>query len=89
MANSPEVRAHSLCLEDRARANLTGVEDVDCFSDTMAVVATSQGAITITGAELKVARLDLQSGEVTIEGRIDALEYGAVRRGGLLSRIFR
>ncbi len=89
MPNSQESRPHSLCIEDRSRTTITGVEDVDCFSDEMAVITTSMGAITISGGGLKVARLDLQSGEVTLEGRIDALEYGAARKSGLLSRLLR
>ena len=87
----PEVKcpAHSLHMEDRSRMQVTGVEDVDCFSENMAVIATSMGTITVTGTSLKVGKLDLQAGEVTLEGQIDIIEYGAVRRGGILSRIFR
>ena len=81
--------SHSLCMEGRARAVITGVEDVDCFSGEMAVVITSMGEMTLTGAELKVARLDIQAGEVEIEGRIDAIDYGAVKKSGLLARLFR
>lgn len=84
-----QARPHSLCMEDRCRATLTGVEDVDCFSDNMAVITTSMGDVTVTGAELKVARLDLTCGEVCLEGRIDSIEYGAVRKGGLLARLLR
>ena len=89
MPNSQENRLHSLCIEDRSRTTITGVEDVDCFSDEMAVITTSMGAITISGSGLKVARLDLMSGEVSLEGRIDALEYGAARKSGLFSRLLR
>ena len=82
-------KRHSLVMEDRARISLTGVEDVDCFSEEMAVVTTSAGSVTLTGGGLKVARLDLQAGEVDIEGRIDVLEYGAARKSGFFGRIFR
>ena len=68
---------------------ITGVEDVECFSGEMAVVTTSLGDMTICGANLKVARLDIQSGEVEIEGQIDGIDYGAVKKGGLLARLFR
>ena len=88
-ANRPPVGEHTLTLTDRSTATVTGVEDVDCFSDEMAVITTSMGAITISGSGLKVARLDLMSGEVSLEGRIDALEYGAARKSGLFSRLLR
>ncbi|MGI6239861.1 MAG: YabP/YqfC family sporulation protein [Christensenellales bacterium] len=81
--------AHSLTMDDRARAVITGVEDVECFNEELAVVATSMGAITVTGANLRVSRLDLTEGKISIEGRIDSLEYGAARRGGFFSRILK
>ena len=80
---------HTLTLEGRARAFITGVEDVDCFNEEVAVITTSMGAVTITGAGLKVSQLDLAQGSVALEGRIDALEYGAVRRGGFFTRVFK
>lgn len=84
---SPHV--HSLCIEDRSRMTISGVEDVECFSDDMAVIATTQGAVTITGANIKVERLDLESGAVSLDGQIDAIEYGTVRKNGFFARIFR
>ena len=50
---------------------------------------TSLGTVTVTGSALKVGKLDLQAGEVTIEGQIDVIEYGAARKSGIFSRIFR
>ena len=81
--------SHSLCMEGRTKAVITGVEDVDCFSGDMAGVITNMGEMTITGAGLKVARLDIQAGEVEIEGQIDGIDYGAVKKGGFLSRLLR
>ena len=87
--DSKSACAHSLCIDGRSRAMITGVQDVECFSGEMAVVTTALGDMTVCGSGLKVARLDIQAGEVEIEGQIDAVDYGAVRRGGLLSRIFK
>lgn len=80
---------HSLCMEGRTKAVITGVEDVDCFSGDMAVVITGMGDMTISGSGLKVARLDIQAGEVEIEGQIDAIDYGAVKKGGFFSKLLR
>lgn len=82
-------QTHTLCVDDRSQMTVTGVEDVECFSDDMAVITTIQGVVTITGMSLKVSRLDLEAGEVAFEGQIDAIEYGAVRKSGLMSRLFR
>ena len=80
---------HSITIDERARTRITGVEDVECFNEEIAVITTCMGAITISGAGLKVSQLDLDQGTVALEGRIDAMEYGAARRGGFLSRVFK
>ena len=82
-------KPHSLVCEARARISLTGVEDVDCFSEEMALVTTTAGSVTLVGGGLRVARLDLQAGEVDVEGRIDAIEYGAPKKSGFWGRLFR
>ena len=82
-------QSHSLCIEERAKRVITGVEDVDCFSESTAVISTVMGALTVSGSALKVARLDLESGAISLEGQIDTIEYGAVRKSGLMSRLFR
>lgn len=88
MQNEP-AKDHGLTLEGRAKLTVTGVEDVDCFSEDAAVIATAMGALTVAGAGLKVARLDLKEGRVEMTGRIDALEYGAAKKSGLLARLLR
>lgn len=88
MQNEP-AKNHGLTLEGRGRLTVTGVEDVDCFSEDAAVLATAMGALTVVGAGLKVARLDLKEGCVEMTGRFDSLEYGAGKKGGLLARLLR
>lgn len=80
---------HSIFCEGRSKISFTGVEDVDCFSEDMAVVNTSHGSVILTGGGLRVARLDLEAGEVDMEGRVDAIEYGAPRKAGFWGRLFR
>ena len=89
MENSRGQTAHTLTLDARARAVMTGVEDVECFNEEIAVITTCMGAVTVTGAGLKVAQLDIAAGRVTLEGRVDSLEYGAAKKTGLLGRLFR
>lgn len=84
-----EGKGHCVTIEGRERALITGVEDVDCFNEETAVILSEMGAITITGAGLKVSRLDLEAGSVVIEGRIDSFEYGAARKTGFFARVMR
>ncbi len=83
-------RAHSVTLCDRKKLSVTGVEDVDCFNEQIVVLKTPLGTLSVAGAGLNISQLSLESGQVEIEGEVDAMEYtGAKARGGLLSRLFR
>lgn len=79
---------HDLILEGRSKLTVTGVKRVlRCDADS-AAMETGKGVLHLTGAELNVTSLDLESGEVRLTGRIDALEYTAERTpGGLLRRL--
>lgn len=84
-------KAHSLTLDGRERAVLTGVEEVDSFNEQMIVVNTCAGAMTLMGEQLNVSSLDLTEGRLVIQGRVDALEYDEKKkqgRGGL-KKLFR
>lgn len=70
---------HDLILEGRSKLTVTGVKRVlRCDADS-AAMETGKGVLHLTGAELNVTSLDLESGEVRLTGRIDALEYTAER----------
>lgn len=76
---------HDLILEGRSKLTVTGVKRVlRCDADS-AAMETGKGVLHLTGAELNVTSLDLESGEVRLTGRIDALEYTAERTPGGLS----
>ena len=89
-APPPVERPHTLTLEGRNRAVITGVTDVDNFNDTMIVMNTSAGAMTLVGSALHISKLNLDDGQLLVEGQIDALEYDERARGkGGLSRLFK
>ena len=87
---APLERPHTLTIDGRARATITGVTDVDSFNDQMIVMNTSSGAMTLIGSALHISRLNLEDGQLMVEGQIDALEYDERARGkGGLSRLFK
>jgi len=87
-------RNHKLTLCGRKRLELTGVKDVGTFDDTEISLLTDVGKMQIRGEQLHVAKLDLGTGEVFVDGRVDSILYlnKGVRPGGgtsLLRSIFR
>jgi len=82
-------RPHSLALENRERAALTGINEVLAFDENQVILMTESGEIALTGENLHVTRLMLEEGQLTVEGRLDGIFYtqrqsrrGLFRRGG-------
>lgn len=83
--------AHNLILEERGSLTVTGVEDVDSFDEQTVVVYTGLGELTVRGNQLHIERIDLQAGELELQGQVDSMTYTdqPAARGGFFVRIFR
>lgn len=68
-------RPHNLQLDNRQRAVISGVEDVESFNEQMIILMTSAGAMTLIGEGLHISRLNLDEGQLLVEGQVFALEY--------------
>ena len=80
-------------LEDRESLRVTGVLEVLSFDEETVVCDTEQGILMMNGSGLHVSRLDLEEGELWVEGQVDAISYQAEglgkTKGALLGRLFR
>ena len=86
----PAAAPHNLILEARGRLTLTGVRRVIRCDPDSAAIETADSVLTVSGADLSVAALDLERGEAKLTGRVDTLEYAAARSpGGFLRRLAR
>ena len=56
--NQLTVRRHTLLLEDRKRAKLTGVTAVSCFNDREIVLETDEGEVALLGEQLHIEQLN-------------------------------
>ncbi len=85
-------KAHTLHMENRERVIATGVEDVDSFNDVEINFQTECGYITLTGNDLHISRLNLEDGQLIVEGEINGVAYSGEteeRQAGLFSRLFK
>lgn len=73
--NQLTVRRHTLLLEDRKRAKLTGVTAVSCFNDREIVLETDEGEVALLGEQLHIEQLNLDDGELDVSGDIVGVEY--------------
>ena len=67
--------AHQIVIEGQRHARITGVVDVESFHEQEAAILTEAGLLILYGEELKLTRLDPDSGQVIVDGRILSLEY--------------
>ncbi len=82
---------HLLTLSERRMLSVSGVQDVDSFDDTMVILYTEQGELTVKGTGLHINRLDIETGDLTMEGHVESLLYTEVhtRSGGFFGKLFR
>ena len=84
---------HSLMLENRQNGRITGVKDIKSFDEKEILLFTQAGTRVIKGEQLHVKQLDLEKGEVDLEGKVDSLTYLSKntdnRDESLFKRMFR
>lgn len=84
---------HRLSVNGRKNADMTGVTDVIAFDMNEVLLETELGMLMIKGKDLHVNKLNLEKGEVDIDGTIDSLTYSEVsdysKKGeSLVKRLF-
>ncbi len=81
---------NNVILEGRARLSVSGVVDVESFDETLVLMETSDGMLSVRGSGLHMEKLNLENGELALVGEITALEYDdrVSARTGLLARLF-
>lgn len=70
--------SHKLSVNNRKGGSMTGVTDVIAFDMNEVLLETELGMLMIKGKDLHVNKLNLEKGEVDIDGTIDSLTYSEV-----------
>lgn len=82
---------HCVSMENRSKISLTGINDVDSFDEQAIIVTTDTGELSIRGSNLHIGKLSIDTGEMSVEGKIDALIYTdeAPKQSNFFGRVFR
>lgn len=82
---------HSIVMEDRKRVSISGVTDVESFDEETIVLATDLGELIIHGYNLHINRIDVEAGDLSLEGEVSSLAYtdNQPEGGGFFGRLFR
>ena len=76
MINDEKNNVHNVILEGRKNLTISGVTDVDSFDERCISLYTQLGELVIKGRELQINSMSVETGDMTIEGDIWALNYG-------------
>jgi len=82
---------HHLIMEERHSMTVSGVTDIERFDEEEVVVSTELGQLSIKGQGLHLNKIDVEDGELSIEGELDSVSYSQqqVKGGSLLAKLFR
>lgn len=80
---------HKLTLDGRSALSLTGVTQVESFDEEMVVLHTVRGTLVIRGQGLHLQLLNLEAGQVRVDGMVDSMVYeDQAASGGFFARLF-
>ena len=82
-------KSHSMNMENREKLSLSGVEDVSGFDESLVLLRTSLGELSIRGEGRHIGRIDLDAGELELSGKVQELSYDESLPGpSLWARLF-
>lgn len=74
--NQPHNSAnHRIKFDNREEGFLSGIIDVISFDSDEIILESYQGGIILKGSDLHIKNLNLDNGEVSVDGRIDSFTY--------------
>ena len=81
---------HTLTLESRKLLALTGVTEVVSSDEKQVILKTSTGMLKILGTSLSIGKLNTETGELSLSGLINLLEYKEIKsKGDFFSSLFK
>ncbi|MCG0275805.1 MAG: sporulation protein YabP [Thermosediminibacteraceae bacterium] len=85
---------HRLILDDREILEISGVLNVEKFTDEDILVSTEKGMLNVKGEKMHMKQLNLDEGVIVVEGYVKMLSYteesSVQEKGkGFFNRLFR
>lgn len=66
---------HEINLLNRYKLSITGINKINSLNNEEFIIDTIQGNLLIRGSDLTMQQLDIDKGQIWIEGKIDTVEY--------------
>lgn len=91
MTNQVQRESHRVVIEDRECIKISGVDDVESFEESEVIAYTNMGVLTLRGSDFKISKLNVDSGELVINGELDSMVYSgaAGEKTGFFGKLFK
>mgnify|MGYP000356771091 CR=1 FL=1 len=86
-----EKKQQSISLVNREYIEIDGILNVKKFEEQEIILETELGTLNIKGEGMHMEKLDLEKGEISIQGSFDSIAYmdDGFKSGGFFSRLFK
>lgn len=76
-------------LKNRQSLNITGIKKVRAVNENLIILELEDSILTVNGSNIHVLKLDVEQGNMMLDGRFDVFKYSDGRqKGSLIKRIF-
>lgn len=75
MSDTIRANNHNIILESRKSLRISGVKDIDVFTENKVVLNTVMGELVIKGDDLHISTLTVENGDFMMTGNISAMVY--------------
>lgn len=96
MEYNQETPLYKLVLQNREILQVDGVVEVESFDENQVIAVSHLGPLVVKGERLHITQLNLEEGQLTIEGNVHSFEYIENKQAkmkakgkGVMSRLFK
>lgn len=87
-------KRHSLNLTEREKMVVSGVKEVFSFDEQLIELETSKGYLDIRGENLHIIKMNIDEGDIAIEGTVSEMIYHdnigmGKKKGSVMSKLFK
>ncbi len=88
---SAKKQNHNLIIENRESVTMSGVTEIGSFDEKAVVLYTDYGEVAITGSDLHMSKLSVDSGDVDVSGHIKSVTYSdsGSKKDGIVKKLFK
>lgn len=83
------VRENNIELKNRQHLCITGINKVKAVNENLLVLQLDGCTLTVNGNNMHILKLDVEQGNIELEGRFDAFKYShGKQKGSFIKRVF-